>query len=164
MSRRSFNTRLIRSLVALAVVALVALHAWILWRRLADGVFFESDVALRWLGAGALGLAALWLHRQGVSLVRGRPAAVFWLTVVVLHAGGPAPLTDAGALAHQLPPELMVLLGMPIGLRWLAARLDVRAVARLVCAAGRAAIPWPRPSLVRRYPPVSRRPPPLPSM
>ena len=154
---------LIRLLVAAAVTALLAFHAWILWRRLVDGVFFEAEIIFRWLGAALVGGAALWLRCQGVSLLRGRPAAVFWLAVFVLHAGGPAPLTDVGALAHQMPSELIVLFGVPIGLRWLGTRLDTRTVARLIAESGRGLSAWERPLLVLHYPPISRRPPPFPS-
>ena len=156
--------RLIRLLVATAVAALLVLHAWILWRRLVDGALFEAEIVFRWLGAALLCGAAFWLHRQGVSLLRGRPAAVFWLAVIVLHAGGPAPLTDVGALAHQLPPELIVLFSVPMGLRWLGTSLDVRTVARLAAECGRTRVPRARPLLVLHYPPISRRPPPFQSL
>lgn len=148
--------RLTRHLLALAVAALVVLHLWVLWKRLLDGGLLEAEVAIRWLGAVGLGVCALWLQRRGVSLVRGRPAAVFWLAVVVLHAGAPAPLTGAGALAHQLPPELLVVFSIPFGLRWLARRFGtpVRVSAlpprRLVTV----------PVLAGHYPPALRRPPP----
>ncbi len=152
----------LRWLLQTTAVALIALHAWVLWQRVAEGAMADGQVAVRWLGTAALLVIAGWLHRQGVSLVRGRQAGVFWLAVLLLHAGLPAPLTAAGVVLHHLPPAFVVLLALPVGLGWLGEWLSLDAAPsgsqafrrqrrlRLLPAAALAL-----------YPPIRRRPPPF---
>lgn len=76
--------------LAPALVFLVAgFHVALLLRRLAQAEM-DSAALLRWSGAFLLVVAALWLRRRGVSLFWGRQALVFWLLVLLLHAGAPA--------------------------------------------------------------------------
>ena len=79
---------------ALALV-LIAFHAVLLWQRLVDATLLEPVPALRWLATLALS-AVLWRwNRNGVSLLRGRAALVFWLLVLLLHASFWGPLSEA---------------------------------------------------------------------
>ena len=80
--------------VGRALTVLVAgFHAGLLGRRLAQA---EADpaVILRWCGALLLLGVAFWLRRRGLSLRWGRSALVFWLLVLLLHAGA-APSTPS---------------------------------------------------------------------
>ena len=77
--------------VGRALTVLVAgFHAGLLGRRLAQA---EADpaVILRWCGALLLLGIAFWLRRRGLSLRWGRSALVFWLLVLLLHAGAAPP-------------------------------------------------------------------------
>src|SRR5512134_2738482 len=78
---------LVSSLGLTAAALLAVLHAFILWDRVVHGRLSDPGVALRWLGGAALTVALLALRRRGVSLFRGRRALVFWLLVLLLHAG-----------------------------------------------------------------------------
>jgi hypothetical protein len=69
-----------------AVLLLVAHHAWLLGARILDGQIVDPLVALRWTAAALLATAFLGLRRLGLPLVRGRKAIVLWLLVVLLHA------------------------------------------------------------------------------
>ena len=76
------------SALGLVVVAsLVVLHVSILWARVAQGQLGEPAIASRWAAALVLLLALAVLRRRGVSILWGRRALVFWLLVLLLHAG-----------------------------------------------------------------------------
>jgi len=83
------------SLVATSGLALVALHAWLLWQRVAAGNWSPA-VAARWTVAALLCAGIVALRRAGVPLFWGKKALVLWLLVLVLHAtsGAPAPEAD----------------------------------------------------------------------
>jgi hypothetical protein len=100
--------RLASVLVLLPVAALVVFHAALLWARVSAGRLADPQVGLRWAGAAALMAALVMLRRQGVSLFWGRRALVFWLLVLLLHAGitAPVPLAfhaDSAKLLFVLP-------------------------------------------------------------
>lgn len=95
-------------LVLVPVVALVAFHAALLWARVTAGRLADPNVGLRWAGAAVLIVALVVLRRRGVSLFWGRRALVFWLLVLLLHAGiaAPVPLAfhaDSAPLLFVLP-------------------------------------------------------------
>ena len=69
-----------------AVLLLVAFHAWLFWDRFFDGRFFEPAVASRWIAGALLTAALLWFRRTGLPLLWGRKAVVVWLLIVLLHA------------------------------------------------------------------------------
>ena len=92
---------LVSSLGLAAVVSLVLLHVSILWDRVAEGRLSEPVVALRWVAAAVLLVALQALRRRGVPLLWGRRALVFWLLVLLLHAGTAVPLESTPRLAPE---------------------------------------------------------------
>jgi hypothetical protein len=90
-----------------AVASLVLLHVSILWARITQGRLAEPVVALRWVAAAVLLVALLALRRRGVPLLWGRRALVFWLLVLVLHAGTGVPQESSPRLA---PEQLLFVL------------------------------------------------------
>jgi hypothetical protein len=98
-----------------AAGTLVAFHAWLLLRRLADDSIGQPEVLLRWLGAAALAAGAVAMRRRGLRLLSGRSGLVFWLLVLLLHVGA-SPLPADGARAQE------ILSVLPLGLvaAWLA--------------------------------------------
>ncbi len=94
--------------ILLATAALVALHAGILWQRVADQSIAQPAVMARWALAAAIALGALVLRRRASS---SRSAwLVFWAIVILLHVMAPAGvdaadlavLTEAGLVAAPL--------------------------------------------------------------
>jgi hypothetical protein len=92
---------LVSSLGLAAAASLVVLHLSILWERIAQGRMGEPDVALRWVAAAVLLVASLALRRRGVSLLWGRRALVFWLLVLLLHAGTAVPQAPVARVAPE---------------------------------------------------------------
>lgn len=91
--------------MSLAVLGLIAFHAWLFWDQLLAGRLLDPQVALRWGIAGLLTGGLLWLRRLNVSLLHGRKALTFWLLVVLLHcwsANAPGSALDA-PLGDQVP-------------------------------------------------------------
>lgn len=93
--------------ILLSTAVLVALHAGILWQRLADQSIAQPAVMGRWAVAALVALGALVLRRRSSS---SRSWLVFWAIVVLLHVLAPAGadaaslavLTEAGLLAAPL--------------------------------------------------------------
>jgi len=92
---------LVSSLGLAAAASLVLLHASILWERVAQGQLSDPVVALRWLAALVLMVALVALRRSGVPLLWGRRALVFWLLVLLLHAGTAVPQDPSARLAPE---------------------------------------------------------------
>lgn len=88
---------LISASATLLIAFLIAFHAVLLWQRVLDLSLFKPVPAIRWLATAALLVGLYRLHRQGVSLVRGRSAVVLWLLVLVLHVSFWGPLTEPSA-------------------------------------------------------------------
>jgi hypothetical protein len=95
--------------IVLATAALVALHAGILWQRLADQSIAQPGVMARWAVAAVIALGALVLRRIGSS--SRSTWLVFWAIVALLHVMAPAGaeytadlavLTEAGLIAAPL--------------------------------------------------------------
>ena len=105
---------LLRSLLVVVLTAVAGLHLQILAARLADGSVLEPMVVARWLASVAVALVFLRYRRSGLSLLRGRPALVFWVVVALLHAVPSAP-------AAQAVPGEVFLLATPLGLTLAAA-------------------------------------------
>lgn len=104
-----------RTAAVLAVTAyLVQLHAALLWDRIITLSLLEPLVALRWAGAAALLLVSLGLQRRGVSVFRGRKAAVFWLLVLLLHANAALPATGELGVSAASQPEAALLVVLPL--------------------------------------------------
>lgn len=97
--------------MALFAGALVFFHVFLLWRRIADASILAPRVLLNWLGAVVLLAVLFWLRRRGHSAFRGRGALVFWLLVLLLHAGPdlqPAPgLPLSGAESLPAPSSIL---------------------------------------------------------
>jgi hypothetical protein len=91
----------VSALGLVAVVSLVILHVSILWARVVQGRLGEPVIALRWGAAFVLIFALLALRRRGVPLLWGRRALVFWLLVLVLHAGMGVPQDAAPRVAPE---------------------------------------------------------------
>ncbi|HSD28508.1 MAG TPA: hypothetical protein VLL75_14495 [Vicinamibacteria bacterium] len=106
----------VSSLGLTAVALLVVLHASILWDRVVQGRLSDPGVALRWLMAAALTVALLALRRRGVSLFWGRRALVFWLLVLLLHAGASVPQDPGERLA---PEQLLFVVPAAVAPVWL---------------------------------------------
>ena len=126
-----------------AVASLVLLHVSILWARVTQGRLGDPVIALRWGAALILLLAFAALRRRGVPLLWGRRALVFWLLVLVLHAGmgvsqDPAPRVAPEQLLFVVPAAvapaclLLVFLARPLA----GAALAVPAVDLALGAAG----------------------------
>jgi hypothetical protein len=119
---------LVSSLGLTAAALLVVLHASILWDRVVQGRLSDPGVALRWLGAAALTIALLALRQRGVSLFWGRRALVFWLLVLLLHAGASVPQDPGTRLA---PEHLLFVVPAAVG----PACLLIVLLVTLVCRA-----------------------------
>jgi hypothetical protein len=86
------RARLVTTLLYLAAALLTALHLELLIERIASRQLLDPLVVLKWLAASALIAGLVLLRRRGQSPWRGRTALVFWLIVVLLHAGA-APMS-----------------------------------------------------------------------
>ncbi|MEL7061126.1 MAG: hypothetical protein AAGN46_13985 [Acidobacteriota bacterium] len=159
--------RALVSPVSLLGLATIAFHGWLFGRRLVEGTLFESGVLARWAAALLLAAGVCVLQRRGLAVWRGRRAIVFWLSVVLLHAGIQAPVTPVGE-ALQLAPLSATLDGaswlLPLVLALellhrLSAGQDRPCRSRLSRARHRRATPPAR--CLAAWPPRFRRPPPL---
>jgi len=83
--------------LSLVAGALIVFHVWILWERFLDLSLFQTGVALHWILAAAIFGLGAWLRWQGVNLLRGRQAVVFWMLVLLLHFAGTTPLPESVA-------------------------------------------------------------------
>lgn len=90
--------------VAAVVGAVLVQHALFLEQRIADGSLSDPWVLGRWVVGLVLTGAMLALRRAGLSLVRGRQAAIFWLAVVVFHFVVAAAPSGLGASPAALLP------------------------------------------------------------
>jgi hypothetical protein len=105
--------------IAWTVLALLAQHGLLLLQRVADGSLSDPAVLGRWVVGLLLVGAMLALRRAGVSLVRGREAAVFWLVVLVFHtAVAGVPIAGSHAVALQpgaVVPAFLALSALGLG-------------------------------------------------
>jgi hypothetical protein len=86
------SRRAVRWTLRVAGAGLALFHAGLFAGRVADASIAEPGVGMRWALAALLGALALDLRRRGLPLCRGRSGLVFWLLVLLLHAGAlPAP-------------------------------------------------------------------------
>ena len=170
VARSRAHRLLISASAVLLILGLAAFHAILLWQRVLDLTLFEPIPAIRWLATAALIVSLYRLHRQGVSLVRGRTAAVLWLLVLVLHVSFWVPLADlsptgdgwTGAGLLLALPAISVVLGLisPSIRRLLASALEgrgLRDLPRVVSTIDRQAFVVRAgylPSLACRPPPV----------
>ena len=94
--------------ILLSTAVLVALHAGILWQRVADQSIAQPAVMVRWVLAAVIALGALVLRRLASS--SRSTWLVFWAIVILLHVMAPAGadaanlavLTEAGLMAAPL--------------------------------------------------------------
>lgn len=113
MSRRF--SRFASLSLGLAGVCLIALHVVLFWRRVADASIYQPEVLARWIGSGLLIGIAWAARRYAARHLQHRPLTwVFWLLVLLLHAGIPAEerLLDSGSLAvliAAIPATLLIL-------------------------------------------------------
>jgi hypothetical protein len=141
-------------------IALLWLHGYLLWERITDLTLFEPLVALRW-GIAALMIATLIrLQYLGVPLFRGRRALIFWLVILLLHAGS---ATAAGGRLEMVA-DSGLLIAVSLWFLALEGVLGKRTrVAALVLR--RTWMPRLAPALLPCAPgsldPLSPRPPPL---
>lgn len=99
-------------------IALVAFHAWMLFRRVADWSILEPAVLAKWGGAIALVAGTLLFQRFVPRHTRGvRAALVFWLLVLLLHI---APFADV----REIDAEVVSFaqLTLVVAISWLLAR------------------------------------------
>jgi hypothetical protein len=85
----------VSGLALVAIATLILLHVAVLWDRVVHGRLTDPEIGLRWLGAVVLTAGLLVLRRRGIPLLWGRRALVFWLLVLLLHAGAAAPDSPA---------------------------------------------------------------------
>ncbi|MCP4204548.1 MAG: hypothetical protein GY769_21780 [bacterium] len=120
---RGLSQRLGRLVVIAGAVSLAVLHVAVLFRRVADGTLLRPLVVAQWLVAFGLLAVVGALHRRGVSILRGRPAAAFWIVVALMHGivalpGGPGfvgvlnavPVTDTVPMGFGLLAGALALL------------------------------------------------------
>lgn len=158
--------------LVLAVGYLVALHAEILWQRIASKTLLEPIVALKWAAAAALVAALLRLRSAGVPLWRGRRAVLVWMLVLLLHAGTAVPAAeelaaglsdraDASSLLLVLPLCVSLATVFELGRRLLAGRVEARPAPRPMPRRLLLAAP-PRPAFVDGLGrALASRPPPV---
>lgn len=150
--------RRVRAPALAAAAALVAFHAALLARRLAEPDTFDATAAWRWAAACVVvGLSVAW--RESAARLQRRQILALTLSVVSLHAPalqGPAEAERAADFWIAVPS----VLGPVLGLLALAAIVSD--------AAPRVAIRWHRvvaPTSASRslpaFTPFSPRPPPL---
>lgn len=104
--KRTLKHLILRALVA----ALVVFHVFLLFQRLADSTILEPAVLAKWLGAIALGGAALFVRRLAPQATGRRGLIVFWLLVFFLHV--PAEQMDAELIAQFAIALAVVLIGL----------------------------------------------------
>ncbi|MDP9193117.1 MAG: hypothetical protein M3P06_15575 [Acidobacteriota bacterium] len=124
MTRNTARHRILRTHraislgILLATVAIVALHAGLLWQRFVDQTIVQPGVMARWAVAAALALGALALRRIAGS---SRSAwLVFWAIVVLLHVIAPGGAEQSAQLAVLTET---VLAGAPLLMMFVAAAL-----------------------------------------
>ena len=166
MSREGRPGRPARRLALFSGLALsatlVAFHGGLLWQRVLDGSLLEPAVALRWVLSTLLVFALLRLWCLGLPLLRGRSAAVLWLVVLLLHAGGPAavqPAVEPVTSLVLLTAALAALAVLGAGAVGAAAgsAADARLAARRRGRAGSRPSGW-SPTLFSRPPPAPLHP------
>jgi hypothetical protein len=116
--------RLLRVSGWIAALGLILFHAWLFAGRLREASL-TAESLLRWMFGAALLALALYFRRRGLSLVRGRPAIVFWVLALLLHLG-PLPVPAI----HEPVPELMSLLPWGLAAPLFAALLVHRFASR----------------------------------
>ena len=125
MSRRIGSVALV-----VAAVFVTALHAGLLWQRVADLSITEPQVMARWGGAALAASAALLLLRRRVSW---RAWLVFALAIVLLHSVAAPRNVRVDVLAEaifSLAPLILLLAGVGLALPPRdALRLDSRRIA-----------------------------------
>jgi hypothetical protein len=124
------------------VAALVGYHVSLLWARLASGTLLEPIAAARWLAALALLTLLVGLRRRGASLVRGRPALVLWVLVLLLHAVALAPGVEVAPKAAATAELFLVL---PVGL------FSATVLASVAATLAQGATPIGFPVLIGRF-------------
>jgi hypothetical protein len=149
---------LLRALAATAAVSLVAFHAGLLARRLAQPDALDALAALRWAGAVALLCAYLFSRRVSPARLNRRQAVALALAALSLHAPalqGPAEAALAAGFWIALPSVLGPALGLLAlaSIAWSAARrVAVRGHCRIAPSSARRVSPASTP--------LSPRPPP----
>lgn len=127
--------------LALVACALVLFHVFLLWRRLVDATLFSPRVLLNWLAAALLLAALAWLRQRGQSVLRSRSAVIFWLLVLLLHAGpdlDPAPGLPL-SVTESLPGPSFLLAAVVWAALFVLASLAVSAEAHARQSASRRA-------------------------
>ena len=106
------------------LLGLGALHLVFLVRRVADGTLLNPTVIAEWVVAAGLVAVGVQLHRRGISIFRGRPAAALWIVVALMHgmvALHGAPGLVGVPVADSLPIGASLLVGALAALLGLAA-------------------------------------------
>jgi hypothetical protein len=95
-----------------AGVALVALHAMLLWQRCTDATILEPVVLAKYAGALLL-LASAFAYRRIVpEQLRGRQALLlFWIVTLLLHTVSPM-----GGELHDVQGEIVAIVELGLAL------------------------------------------------
>jgi len=143
-----------------ACAGLVAFHGVLLWQRCADGTILDAGVLARYLGAALIMVGLFVFKRLAPPHLQGRRAlVVFWLIVLMLHAGAPFS-TGTRDIQGELVAVIELGLALPLAL-FLAQRIAASASSlRVLHDAAIAGIPVPvdpeRIQLPARAPPSAR--------
>ena len=169
-ARSRARTMLAAASGVMALLVLGGFHAILLWQRLLDFSLFRPVPAIRWLATAALMIGLYRLHRRGISFIRGRHALVFWLLVLLLHAGFWGPLADPSTSCEGWTGTGL-LLGLPAFTVVLGLLTPIfrRLIARALQGLGLRDLPYVAPTLERQshavragfLPSLSCRPPPV---
>lgn len=158
---RGQTHRLGRWSLLAGALGLGALHLVFLVRRVADGTLLKPTVFAEWAAAAGLVAVGVQLHRKGISVLRGRPAAALWIVVALMHgmvALHGAPGLVGVPVADSLPIGASLLVGALAALLGLAATGAATphlGLGTTLSFAAASLILGPSSTLAARAPPVS---------
>ena len=99
-----------------ACAALVAFHGLLLWQRCADGTILDAGILAKYLAAALILGGAFAFKRLAPARLQGRRAlVVFWLIVLMLHAGAPFS-TETRDIQSELVAVVELGLALPLAL------------------------------------------------
>ncbi|MEO8216968.1 MAG: hypothetical protein ABI718_07790 [Acidobacteriota bacterium] len=112
--RKAGPVRFVSAMVAkVSLAGLLVFHAVLLLHRIGDSSILDPAVLAKWAAALFLLVAVFAFQKVAPDRLRGgRPLIVFWLLVVLLHAGAPVAAND-GELQVELASVVELALVIP---------------------------------------------------